>query len=262
MGGKSTTSTATMDPIQEQFITGELLPFAKEIRETPFEAYTGDRVAGLTEMQRDVMGGYGALTLPSEVGEATEIYRGIATRDPAQRQARLAEIQEQMAPMLNRRFAQQGIGTEAQAIKANAFGDRRAVYEGERQAALDAQAYELASRQLAAEDAERMKAASAMAGGGLQGLKAQQNILGAQMTAGEAERALSQQELDASYDQYLARMQYPLTQFGVLTGAGQAFPAGIGTTVEKTRDPMGQFGRVLSGLGSFGMGGGMGMFSQ
>ena len=55
-------------------------------------------------------------------------------------------------------------------------------------------------------------------------------------------------------------MQYPLTQFGVLTGAGQAFPAGIGTTVERERDPMGGFGRVLSGLGSFGMGGGMKMF--
>ena len=77
--------------------------------------------------------------MPSEIGEATDIYRGIATRTPEQRQERLApQIQDQMAPMLNRQFAQQGVGSEAQAIKANAFGDRRAVMEGERQAALDA----------------------------------------------------------------------------------------------------------------------------
>ena len=225
MGGKTTTATATMDPIQEKFITDDLLPFARNIIDTPFEAYSGNRVADLTDMQRDAIGGYGQFSTT-----------------PEQRQARLSEVQEQMAPMLNRQFAQEGIGREAQAIKANAFGDRRAAYEGERQAALDAMSYQLASKELDRQDA------------------ALRTNLGAQMTAGEAERALSQQELDAAYDQYLARMQYPLTQFGVLSGAGQAFPAGIGTTVERERDPMGTFGRALSGLGSFGMGGGMGMF--
>ena len=246
MGGKTTTSTATMDPIQEQFITEKLLPFADKIVDTPFQQYTGERVAELTPIQRDALGGYGALSLPSEIGEATDIYRGIATRTPEQRQQRLSEIQDQMAPILNRRFAQQGVGSEAQAIKANAFGDRRAVMEGERQAALDAQAYDLASRQLAQEDAMAMRSAGALSGSGIQGLKAQQNILGAQMTAGDTERQLQQQQLDADFNQYLAEMQYPLTQFGVLTGAGQAFPAGIGTTVGRERDPMGSFGRVLS----------------
>ena len=37
MGGKTTTSTATMDPIQEQFITEKLLPFADKIVDTPFD---------------------------------------------------------------------------------------------------------------------------------------------------------------------------------------------------------------------------------
>jgi len=45
-------------------------------------------------------------------------------------------------------------------------------------------------------------------------------------------------------------MQYPLTQFGVLTGAGQAFPAGIGTTTSKE----GGLGFTLGALGSFGQG--------
>ena len=260
MGGRTTTQTATMDPIQEQFITDDIIPFARDIRDTPFRQYTGERVAELTPIQRNALGGYGALTLPSEIGEATDIYRGIANRSTDERQQRLEQIQDQMAPMLNRRFAQQGVGSEAQAIRANAFGDRRAIVEGERQAALDAQAYDLANRQLAQEDALAMRSAGALSGSGIQGLKAEQNILGAQMTAGDTERQLQQQQLDADFNQYLAEMQYPLTQFGVLTGAGQAFPAGIGTTTGTERDPMGSFGRVLSGLGSFGMGGGFKMF--
>ena len=54
-------------------------------------------------------------------------------RTPAERTAELSSIQDQLAPMLNRKFAQQGVGTEAQAIKAGGY--RRDVYEGERQAA-------------------------------------------------------------------------------------------------------------------------------
>ena len=253
MGGKTT--TARMDPLQSGYIEETLMPKASDIAEMEFTPFEGDRVAQLTQMQRDAIGGYGALSLPSEIGEATGIYRGVATRTPEERQLRLAQIQEQQAPLLNRRFAQQGVGSEAQAIKAGAFGDRRAVMEGERQAALDAQAYDLASRQLAAEDASAMRAAGALAGSGLQGLQAQRDILGAQMAAGETERALTQADLDAAYNEYLAEMQFPLTQFGVLSGGGQAFPAGIGSTTGTTRDPMGTFGMGLQALGGLGMGG-------
>lgn len=251
MGGKTT--TAKMDPIQQSYIEETLMPKASAIAEMEFTPFEGDRVAQLTQMQRDAIGGYGALSLPSEIGEATGIYRGVATRTPQERQARLDQIQNEMAPLLNRRFAQQGVGSQAAAIKAGAFGDRRAVMEGERQAALDAQAYDLASRQLAAEDASAMRAAGALAGSGLQGLQAQKDILGAQMAAGETERALTQADLDAAYNEYLARVQFPLTQFSALTGGAQAFPAGIGSTT--VRDPMASFGMGLQALGGLGMGG-------
>ena len=255
MGKSSTTTTSRMDPLQEDYIQEIIRPGADKVSAMEFEKFTGDRVARLTPMQQAAISGYGALSLPSEIGEATGIYRGIAQRSPDERQLRLAQIQDQMAPMLNRQFAQQGVGSEAKAIKANAFGDRRDVYEGERQAALDARAYDLASRQLAAEDASAMRAASALAGSGLQGLQTQRDILGAQMSAGETERALTQADLDAAYNEYLAEMQFPLTQFGVLSGGGQAFPAGIGSTTATVRDPMGTFGMGLQALGGLGMGG-------
>ena len=75
------------------------------------------------------------------------------------------------------------------------------------------------------------------------------------MSAGETERALTQADLDAAYNEYLAEMQFPLTQFGVLSGGGQAFPAGIGSTTATVRDPMGTFGMGLQALGGLGMGG-------
>lgn len=217
MGGK-TTQTATMDPLQERYISKTLMPKAADIAEMEFTPFEGQRVAELTELQKSALGGYGQFATT-----------------PEQRQERLMAAQDRLAPMLNRRFAQQGIGSEAEAIRANAFGDRRAVYEGARQAELDALAYDLASKELAAEDAAL-----------LQGL-------GAQMTAGETERGLAQAELDAAYNQYLAEEQFPLTQFSVLTGGSQAFPAGIGTTT--TRDPMAGFGMGLQALGGLGMGG-------
>ena len=74
--------------------------------------------------------------------------------------------------------------------------------------------------------------------------------LGAQTAAGEAQRALSQAELDAVFQDFLAQQGYPLTQFGVLTGTAGAIPAGYGTTTTRT----GGLGPALGALGSLGMG--------
>ena len=77
--------------------------------------------------------------------------------------------------------------------------------------------------------------------------------LGAQTAAGEAQRALSQAELDAVFQDFLAQQGYPLTQFGVLTGTAGAIPQGYGTFTTRT----GGLGPALGALGSVGMGFGM-----
>jgi len=114
------------------------------------------------------------------------------------------------------------------------------------------------ANQQAALQAAQLRGAGAAGLGSIAGQQLQSQLagLGAQMTAGEAARSLSQAGLDAGYENYLAQMQYPLTQFGVLTGAAGAVPRGYGTTIE--RDPMGSFGNLLSGLGKFGTGFGYG----
>jgi len=245
---QNTTSENRMPVFQEEFLKEDLLPVAREIAGKEFEAYTGDRVAMPTDLQQQAYTGYENLALPESMRVAM---------DPAARQQRLMEIQNQMAPALNRQFAQQGVGKQAQAIKAGAFGDRRDVYEGERQAALDAQAYNLAAQELDRQAAQ-----------GLQGLQTEQAILGAQMGAGEARRTLEQQGLDVDFAEFMRQQNYPLTQFGVLTGAAGAIPSGYGTTTGTSsgfsstgvRDPLAGIGMGLQAFGGLGMAG-MGPFS-
>lgn len=255
MGSKTTTEVKQMPEFQETFLKDTLLPIAEEIGTRKYEGYTGERVAAPTELQEQAYGAYQGLTLPSEIAQSAQIASDIATRDPQQTQQRLQEIQNLQAPLLNRQFAQQGVGQEAQAIKAGAFGDRRSVYEGERQAALDAQSYNMALKQLQAEDAARMQAAGAAAGAGLQGLQTQQAIAAAQMGAGEARRQLAQQGLDVGYQDYLDERNFPLSNFGVLTGAAGAIPQGYGTFTTTSRDPMGALGMGLQAFGGLGVGG-------
>ena len=251
------TTTSKMDPLQKEFLQETLLPFAREIAGTPYESYTGERVAGLRPIQQQALSGYGALSLPSELATASGIVQDVATMTPEELSAQRAQYAQEytdliMDPTRRRLKREQDIArsTEAgqmtRALGGAGFGaSRRGVAEGEREAARDVAVRELEARiagqgldygtqRLMSDIGLRTGAAGQLAGLGMTGLGAQTDILGRQMGAGEAERALEQARLDVPYEDYLAAMQYPLTQFGVLTGAGQAFPAGIGTTREKT----------------------------
>jgi hypothetical protein len=270
--GKKTT-TKEMPEFQKAFLTNTLMPFAKDIRDTEFDAYTGDRVAGLSDLEQQAMTGYGALTLPSEIQAASGIFSDMANRTPAQRAADIQEYTNQftdnvvdptMRRMLRER-AQARVGEDADMITRGAFGGaRRDLYEGERQGAFEAnmgqtlgqlqsQGYLNAVQRANAEDMSRMNAAKSMLGAGITGLGAQTDILGKQLAAGTLDRGITQAGLDAEYQEFLRQYADPLRKFGVLTGAAGAIPAGYGTTTE--RDPMGTAGAVLGAVGGLGMGG-------
>ena len=316
MGSTTTKTVAEMPEFQKEFLTDTLIPVAKGIADQPYEAYTGDRVAGLTDLQTGVLEGYGQLSTPSPLSQrAGEIYTGLGDFTPQQMQAAQAAAPEtaasRMADYTNpyeqqvidaalrdvgsaQQMAMNKIG--AQAGAAGAFGgSRHGIAEAEtnkayQQQALDtaaklraqgfntalgasqfdvSQARSAAEAQAAREQAARaanMQAQFTGAGiqagaaGGLAGLGSSQlrdtiTALGAQMGAGEAERALTQQGLDIGYQDYLARMNYPLTQFGVLTGAASSIPGGYGTTTQTQRNPMAGIGMGLQALGGFGMAG-------
>jgi len=94
-------------------------------------------------------------------------------------------------------------------------------------------------------------AANAMAGLAGQQLQSQLAGLGAQMSAGEQQRALRQAQLQADYAMFQEEQGYPLTQLNALLAAGSGVPAGLGTTT--TTDPFGGLtavGNLAGGIGS------------
>jgi len=269
VGTKSETTTKSMDPrLAAQ--TDQLTGFANQLANSQFDPYTGQRVAGLSGLEEQALSGYGALTLPSEFQEVSDIYRGMATRTPQERQADIDAYTQQYTSnvidptmaALNRQRAQQRVGEEADIIGANAFGSgRRGVYEGERQGAfeaamgqtiggLQAQGYQQAVNRANLEDQMRMSAAQALGGQAGTALQAQMGLLGGQMQAGALPRSLEQQGLEAAYQEYLREYEDPFRKFGVLQGTQSVMPQGYGTTTTTTKDPMGQFGGLMQGAGS------------
>lgn len=269
MGTKGETQTNTMDPrVARQ--TDQMTTFANQLAGSAFDPYTGKRVADMSDLERQTLGRYSALTLPSEFQEVSDIYRGMATRTPQERQADIDAYTQQYTSnvidptmaALNRQRAQQKIGEEADIIGANAFGSgRRDVYEGARQGefeaamgqtlgGLQAQGYQQAVNRANLEDQMRMSAAQALGGQAGSALQAQLGLLGSQMQAGALPRSLEQQDLDAAYQEYLREYEDPFRKFSVLQGAQSVMPQGYGTTTTTTRDPMGQFGSLMQGAGS------------
>jgi hypothetical protein len=273
VGTKSETQTSTMDPrVAAQ--TDQLTSFANQLANSQFDPYTGKRVADLTPEERQALSGYSALTLPSEFQEVSDIYRGMATRTPQERQADIDAYTQQYTSnvidptmaALNRQRAQQKIGEEADIIGANAFGSgRRDVYEGARQGefeaamgqtigGLQAQGYQQAVNRADLEDQMKMGAAQALGGQAGQALQAQMGLLGGQLQAAALPRSLEQQDLEYAYQDFIRKYEDPFKKFGVLQGTQSVMPQGYGTTTTTTRDPMGQAANMFSALGSAGEG--------
>ena len=109
--------------------------------------------------------------------------------------------------------------------------------------------------------AANIQGTAANAMGSLAGQRLQSEIsgLGAQMSAGEQQRALEQAQLQADYAMFQQEQANPLSQFNALLAAGSGIPAGLGTV--STRDPFGGLsavGSLMSGAGALGTGGGFG----
>jgi len=61
--GSKTTTEKSMPEFQETFLKETVIPYATDIAEREFTPYEGDRVAGMTGLQQQALGGYGALSM-------------------------------------------------------------------------------------------------------------------------------------------------------------------------------------------------------
>ena len=97
----------------------------------------------------------------------------------------------------------------------------------------------------------RGQAANAMGALAGQRLSSELSGLGAQMSAGEQQRALEQAQLQSDYAMFQEQQAHPLAQLSAVMAAGSGIPAGLGTVT--TRDPFGGLtavGNLAGGIGS------------
>jgi hypothetical protein len=197
MGSQTSTQTTELPQFFEDYLTGSVIPKAQEVSEMPFQEYTGEFAGPLaagTQQAADLysqIGGMGAMTPADYQALTQQNLAGFTTN----------VIDPTMAA-LERRYAQERVGDEAGVIGSGAFdSSRRAVFEGEREAARDVgMAKTLADLN---QQAYNQAAAQTMAQLGMQ-----QGALGAGaaglMGVGSAQQGLTQADLAGQYQQYLA----------------------------------------------------------
>jgi len=170
MGSRSTT-TQQMPEFQEKFLTETVIPYAERLAEREFTPYTGDRVAGMTDLQRQALGGYAGLNFgDAEYGQAGETYSRLTGFEAPEVQGTklgdvgsIAEMDmaKYMSPYTEGVIEsglrdiggaqQMALGQQqAQAQKAGAFGgSRHGIAEAETRKAYGQQASDLVTRERA-----------------------------------------------------------------------------------------------------------------
>ena len=277
MGSK--TETKEMPEFQKRFLEETVIPFAQDFLGTPYESYTGERVAGLTPLQQQALSGYGALSLPSELATASGVVEGVATMTPEELSAQRAQYAQEytdliMDPTRRRLKREQDIArsTEAgqmtRALGGAGFGaSRRGVAEGEREAARDVAMGELEARiagqgldygtqRLMSDIGLRTGAAGQLAGLGQQSFGYGQQIQDQQMRQGAVQQAAMQQLIDAGRQQYQGyenaptqKMQLPLQALGMVPYSTSQTTTGGGT--QQSFNP-GLFNYLQVGASMFG----------
>ena len=176
--------------------------------------------------------------------QAQDIYSGIANMTPqdyaAMTQANMNPYQDQvvgsMEAVAARRRAQERIGEEGAITQAGAFGgNRRDVYQGERQGAYEVgqnqvvadlmrQGYDQATAQTMSQLGNRSAAAGGiMSGAGAAGNQFLSGIA-AQMGAGGLGRGIEQAGYDATFNQGMTQYEDPFKRYAALVGGLSAVP--------------------------------------
>lgn len=244
MGSQKTTQTSSLPQWQEDYLTQTLIPKAQEVAGTPFEAYTGQFTGPLAAGTQQASDLYGQIGGMSNMTPAD--YQALTQQNLAGFTTNV--IDPTMAAM-DRRYAQERVGDEAGVIGSGAFdGSRRAVFEGEREAARDIGM----AKTLADLNAQAYGQASAQT---MQQLGMGQQALGQSaaglMGVGSAQQGLTQADLAAQYQEFMREQGMPLQQLGALTMGAGAIPGGLGT--KNTTERPGLAG-ILNAIGAAGQG--------
>jgi hypothetical protein len=254
---------------------GQLIGRATELAQRPYESYTGERVANLSGLQGQALGGIGGLQ-PA----------GAFQYSPTQ-QFTAATAQQYMNPFTDvlqqreqQRAGQAAAQEGANAVRAGAFGGYRQGVEraigadlsAQRAMDIDRQAFENAQRQFnqyQTQDFQRQQAQDRANQLAQQGAL---DVYGAQLRAGATPRDIEQQRRDVAYQDWLSGKEYDWKNVGRLQSAlsglpitnttqtinygkgsplGQALGLGIaGTSLYKMAGGADGIGKLFGGIGS------------
>ena len=239
---KTVTNNATqveqMPAFQKEFLTSEVLPYAKDIAGREFEAYTGDRVAELTPLQQQAADIYGDVEGNQLANADLSSYMSPYQQNVIDATLRTMGSAQEMA--LNK----QG----AQASAAGAFGgSRHGIAEAETRKAYGQQAQDFVGKQMQSGFMNAQQQAS-------DDMARRQQTAAAMMSTGESARMLDQAKLEADYAEFMRKQQFPLTGLNALTLGASGIPEGYGTTTSTGSQvtSTGGMGPALGAAGGFG----------
>ena len=246
MGSSKTTTEQTMPQFQQDYLENTVIPFATDVSQTPFQAYTGQRTPNMSASTTQAGGLYGDIAGMGNMKPAD--YQALTQQNLAGFQG---NVIDPTVKAMDRRFAQERAAQAANVIDSGAFdSSRRAVFEGEREAGRDVQM----AQTLANLNRQGYDAASAQT---MQQLGMQQGALGAgaagMMGVGSAETALNAANLDAAYQEFMREQQNPYQQLSALSGGAGAIPGGYGTTTETQKNGLFDYLSAVA-MGASGLG--------
>ena len=275
MCGKGRTtqqSTSTYGPPAEVMSRyRDLLDRAEGVSQTPYSGYTGDRVAGFTPDQETAFAGVRdsvGLAQPY-VQEAAGLARAGAAPISADAISRYTNPFTQQVvdattadfDAQNKRQLSQVAG---QAAMSGAYGDSAAVAkalaaEGQQRvqapilAGLRSQGFQQSLSAAQGDAARSLQGAGVVGGLGQLAQNQQLQGLGALMQSGGLQQALSQQELNVPYSDFLEQRAYPFQTAQWLAGIEGAIAPGMGGT-QTTTQPGPSSLNGLAGLLTTGLG--------
>jgi hypothetical protein len=276
------TATATTNPLggantvpnitsQESTVSNYAAPYVSDmlskgqaIASTPYQAYTGQLVAGPSDLQNKAFSGIGALTMPGGFGTAQTGMQNIANNTFGSQQAQQymnPYLQMSLNPQLEeaRRASQITQMQNASKLAGQGAygGGRQAIMDAETQrnlgtnlASITGQGYNTAyTNAMQQYNADQNRALQAQQGiGALATSQNQANLanLGAQSAAGATQQQLQQQADTAAKQQFEEERAYPQNQLKFQQSLLQGLPL---TTQNYYTAPQTLFNSAIGGGG-------------
>ena len=268
LGGANTVPNITS---QESTVSNYAAPYVSDmlskgqaLASTPYQAYTGQLVAGPSDLQKQAFSGIGSLTMPSGFGTAQTGMQNIANNTFGTQQAQQymnPYLQMSLNPQLEEARRASQITQMQNASKlagAGAYGGgRQAIMDAETQrnlgtnlASITGQGYNTAyTNAMQQYNADQNRALQAQQGiGTLANTQNQANLanLAAQSTAGSTQQQLQQQADTAAKQQFEEERAYPQNQLKFQQSLLQGLPL---TTQNYYTAPQTLFNSAIGGGG-------------